>query len=296
MHKLAVAFTAAGLMTFGAYASSEPLVSDSFETGDMSTTNSAGFNWSNTSSTSIVTATTEVYKTSLLNEPAPSDSNWEAKTGDHALNFRYNAGKNWVEQRFQIGEAHPEIWMSFWLRVPNNYSHPTVEGASDNQKLISLWMDGYSTKGEGSTVNMEFRGSGGGSSYFYGKIAPGGYKGTGGDRGRAPFIQVPDDRGRWMHLVIHVASEKSAGASDGLLEVWRKWEGDSEYEKTQDLKNQPISLSSSVKGFSRGYLMGWANAAYPVDTEFLLDDFELSTEPLFSNSNAPNAPSKLVVR
>ncbi|WP_148862577.1 hypothetical protein [Marinobacter fonticola] len=296
MHKLVAAFTAAGIMAFGTVASSESLVSDSFESGNMSTTSSVGFDWSNTTSTSVVTATTEVFKTSLLNEPAPLDSNWQAKTGNHSLNFRYNVGKSWVEQRFQIGEAHPEIWMSFWLRVPTNYSHPTVAGASDNQKLFALWMDGYSTKGEGSTVSMEFRGSGGGSSYFYGKISPGGYKGTGGDRGAAPFIEVPGDRGKWMHLVVHAVSETSAGAADGVMEVWRKWEGNAEYVKTHDLKNQPISLSSSVKGFSRGYLMGWANAPYPVTTDFLLDDFELSTNPLFSSSNAPNAPSELVVR
>ncbi|MFT6907219.1 MAG: hypothetical protein ACJAS1_003896 [Oleiphilaceae bacterium] len=296
MNKLAVTFTAAGLLAFGTLASSKEIVTDSFESGDFSAPNTSGFSWSHTATTSVVTATTEVFNTSLLNEPAPEISQWEAKTGDHALMLRYNVGKSWTEQRFSFNEPQPDIWMSFWLRVPINFTHPEKGGAGDNQKLFFLWMDGYSTKGEGSSVGMEFRGNGQGGSYFYGKISPGGFNGTAGDRGLAPFIEVPGDRGRWMHLVVHVASENSAGSSDGLMEVWRKWEGDSEYTKTQDLKNQPIRLSSSVKGFSHGYLMGWANAVYPVETEFLIDDFNLSTTSLFSSSNVPSAPSGLRVR
>tara|TARA_R110002074_G_scaffold383969_1_gene564423 strand:+ start:21976 stop:22866 length:891 start_codon:yes stop_codon:yes gene_type:complete len=296
MNKIAVALTTAGLLTFGPFASSDTIVSDSFESGNLSTTSAYGFRWSDTKTTSVVTADTEVFVTSPVNRPAPETSQWEAKTGNYAMMLRYNVGKSWTEQRFSFSEPQPDIWMSFWLRVPTNFTHPVKGGAGDNQKLFFLWMDGYSTKGEGSSVGMEFRGNGRGGSYFYGKVSPGGNKGTAGDRGRAPFIDVPGDRGKWMHLVVHVASESSAGANDGLMEVWRKWEDDAKYIKTQDLKNQPIRLSSSVKGFSQGYLMGWANAVYPVETEFLLDDFNLSSTPLFSSSNAPNTPSDFDIR
>lgn len=296
MNKLSVAFVAASLLSFGAFASGESIVSDSFESGDLSSPGAPGFKWANNTGIAIVTPTTLVFQTTLLNEPAPLNSQWEAKSGNHALRFFYPAGHNWIEQRFSLRKPQPNIWMSFWLRVPTNYAHPKVKGASDNQKLFTLWMDGYSNKGEGSTVGMEFRGSGRGSSYFYGKVSPGGYTVTGIDQGRTQFIRIPNDRGRWMHLVVHVASETSTGANDGLMEVWRKWEGDSEYTKTHDLTNQKIRLSSGVKGFTHGYLMGWANAAYPVDTEFLIDDFELATTPLFSNVNAPSTPSGLVVK
>ncbi len=274
MYKLAVAFAASGLLAFGPSASSELVVSDSFESGDMSKTSAIGFRWSNTKKTSVVTSTTEVYSTSLINEPAPEHSQWEAKTGNHALMLRYKAGKSWTEQRFHWSEPLPEIWMSFWLRVPTNYAHPEVEGANDNQKLFRLWMDGYAQKGNGSTVGMSFRGNGYGGSYFFAKIA------GGGDKGRVPFISIPSDRSRWMHLVVHVKSESVPGENDGLMEVWKKWEGDSKYTKTHDFREQPIKLSSTKKGFASGYLMGWANAPYPVDTEFLIDDFKLSTSPL----------------
>jgi len=180
--------------------------------------------------------------------------------------------------------------MSFWLRVPTNYAHPKVEGAGDNQKLFRLWMDKYGTGRDGQKVGMEFRGAGGGSSYFYGKI------GSGSDLGRTRFITVPDDRGKWMHLVVHVNSESSPGAKNGLMEVWRKWEGEGDYTKTHDFKNRAINLGSEVKGFKKGYLMGWANAHYPVETDFLIDDFKLSTTPLFSTSTAPGSPTQFTIK
>jgi hypothetical protein len=290
MNKFAVALTAVSFFTFGTFANSSTIVSDSFESGDMSATGLAGFRWSLTEVTSVVTADTEVFVTSPVNIPAPETSQWEAKTGDHVLMLRYDAGRSWTEQKFYLSEPQPEIWMSFWLRVPKNYSHPERDVAADNQKLFRIWMDAYGHKGDGTTVGMEFRGNGRGGSYFYGKIA------GGGDKGSVPFISIPGDRGRWMHLVVHVNSESSPGEKDGLMEVWRKWDGDIDYTKTHDFKNQPIKLSSTKKGFASGYLMGWANAVYPVDTEFLLDDFELSTTPLFSSSTVPSAPSGLSVR
>lgn len=274
MYKFAVAFAASGLLAFGAPANSELLVEDSFESGDMSTSSTIGFRWSNTKVTSVVTADTEVFITSEVNRPAPESSQWEAKTGDHALMLRYDAGRSWTEQKFHWDEPQPELWMSFWLRVPTNYAHPEVEGANDNQKLFRLWMDDYGHKGDGSTVGMSFRGDETGGSYFFAKIA------GSGDKGRVPFITIPDDRGRWMHLVVHVKGESLPGEKDGLLEAWRKWEGDADYTKTHEFKEQPIKLSSTKKGFASGYLMGWANAVYPADTEFLIDDFKLSTTPL----------------
>lgn len=289
MHKLPFAFFLSSLLAFSTLANSELLVSDSFESGDMTTRNEIGFRWIITPKISVVTSTTEVFNTSLLNEPAPAISQWEAKTGEHALLLRYPAGEPRTEQNFIFDEPQPELWMSFWLRVPINYTHPKVKGASDNQKLFRLWMDKYSG-GDGKKVGMEFRGAGGGSSYFYGKI------GNSQDLDGARFITVPDDRGKWMHLVVHVDSESSPGAKDGLMEVWRKWEGESDYTKTHDFKNQPINLSSTVKGFRQGYLLGWANAHYPVETDFLIDDFELSTSPLFSSSTAPGTPTQFNVK
>jgi hypothetical protein len=148
MYRLAVAFAASCLLIFGTPASSELLVSDSFESGDMFTTNAADFRWSGPKVTSVVT---EVFVTSPVNLPAPEASQWETKTGKRALMLRYRAGKS---------------WMSFWLRVPTHYSHPKAEGANDNQKLFRLRVDVDGQKGDGSTVAMSYRGDGDGVPIF----------------------------------------------------------------------------------------------------------------------------------
>lgn len=294
MNKLSGVSAAAVLLTFASFASSETIVSDSFESGDMSKTSSYGFKWSDSKSNPVITVDALVPTTSSVNSPAPETSQWEAQSGSHALMMRYKTGINWKEKRFSFAAPQPEIWMSFWLRVPINYSHPDV-GVKDNQKLFYLWQDGYSSKGEGSSVGMEFRGDGNGGSYFYGKISAGDYTGSGGDSGKTQFITVPRDRGRWMHLVAHIKGESARGAGDGAFRVWRKWGNETDYTQTQNLTNRTIRIATAVPGFANGYLMGYANAAYPVDTEFLIDDFALSTTPLFSGSVAPNSPSGLIV-
>ena len=275
-------------------ATGAPLLVDSFESGDMSATNADGFNWGQNNRTSIVTSEAVVYSNGEKNISIPSGRDWDPLDGKHSLRFRYPAGSNMAEQRFELGKGYPEIWMSFWLKVPINFTHPT--SSPNNEKLFRLWMDGYDQDGVGSTVGMSFRGNGAGGSNFFAKVSAGDHSLVGGDTGSVPFIDVPGDRGKWMQLVVHVKSETSPGAQDGLMEVWRKWKGEAQYSKTHELVNQPIKLDSKVGGFSAGYLMGWANAPYTKDTEFLIDSFVLSEYPLIDNQNRPNAPKGLQVK
>jgi len=263
-------------------ANGDPLIVDSFESGDMAATNADGFDWGRNNRTSIVTSEAVVYNNGEKNIAIPSGRDWDPKHGEHSLRFRYAAGTNMAEQRFDMGKGYPEIWMSFWLKVPINFTHSSA--SPNNQKLFRLFMDGYSQRGEGSTVGMSFRANGEGGSNFFAKVGSGDFTIVGGDIGSVPFIKVPDDRGRWMKLVVHVKSESQPGLGDGVMEVWRKWENESSYSKTHDLRNKPIKLDSKVGGFAAGYLMGWANAPYSKDTEFLIDQFVLSKDSLLSDS------------
>jgi hypothetical protein len=286
--------TALALATLLASAANgEPLIVDSFESGDMSATNADGFDWGNNNRTSVVTADAVVYNNGEINVPIPSGRDWGPFDGEHSLRIRYARGEPMAEQRFDMGKGYPEIWMSFWLRVPVNFTHPS--STPNNQKLFRLYMDGYSQAGEGSTVGMSFRPNGEGGSNFFAKVSPGDLTIVGGDIDSVPFITVPDDRGRWMNLVVHVKSETQPGSQDGVMEVWRKWEGEQDYSKTHDLRNQPIKLDSTVGGFASGYLMGWANAPYSQDTEFLIDQFILSKDSLLSQTNQPSPPSDLKI-
>jgi hypothetical protein len=187
-----------------------------------------------------------------------------------------------TEQRFSIGSAQKELWASWWLRVPVNFEH--LDGpSSDNNKLFMFWMDDYSTRGDGSTVGMEYRPDGSGGSEWYVKVGSGRNTALGGDQGKGPFISYPSDQGRWMKIVVRIKAETSADAADGLMQVWRRWEGESSYTQTHNQTSQPIRIpSGGPNGITAGYLMGYANSAYGQTTEFLIDDFSLSTGSLLN--------------
>ena len=85
-----------------------------------------------------------------------------------------------------------------------------------------------------------------------------------------------------MTSVYKLVPSSSYTARDGSMEMWRRWEGESEYVKYFDYKNvdklnAPTDMSN---GFAHGYFQGWANSAYTEDTEWLIDKVEMSPESL----------------
>jgi hypothetical protein len=261
------------------------LVFDGFESARLST-DTNGFRWASTNRTSVVRSDgCVVFNGAVINTCGLEDRQWESRPGSggsHALRFRYASGQPMTEQRYSIGSAHPELWASWWLRVPINFRH--LDGpSSDNNKLFMFWMDDYSTRGDGSTVGMETRPDGSGGARWYVKVSPGRGSVLGGDQGSTPFISYPSDQGRWMKIVVRIKAETSAGAGDGLMQVWRRWEDEGSFTQTHNRTGQPIRLpSGGPNGFTAGYLMGYANSAYGPDTEFLIDDFTLSTTSLLN--------------
>lgn len=297
MNKLGLlaALTIASL--FAAPSHAETVLIDSFEDGDFSAPSGYGFGWGSANRTSIVSPE-GVYSNGNLSIAKPSGRDWNAKDGDFSLRFRYPAGEAMSEQRFQLGGAYPDIWFQYWVRVPTNYTHG---GSSpSNHKFFALWMDDYSSKGNGPTVAWEFWGAGGGSSNLAFHYSDGGNTVMGGHKQYTDFISVPSDRGRWMEITIHIKASSSSSSNDGVIELWRRWEGQSASQRTQLHKTTSADLPippGGPNGWAAGYLMGWANAAYSQDTEWLLDRIVISTESLLdsspsegSSSNAPKPP------
>lgn len=285
------------LLLFGSTANGAPLIVDSFESGDMSATNDDGFDWQRNNRTSVVTAEAAVYNNGDVYNPPKSGEDWSAFHGKHSLRFRYPAGQAMAEQRFRLGGAYRDIWFQYWVRVPTNYSH----GGSNpsNHKFFALWMDDYSSKGSGPTVAWEFWGTGGGSSNLAFHYSEGGYNVMGGHKQYTDFISVPRDRGRWMEITIHVKASSSGRSSDGVIELWRRWDGESadNRELLHRTTNAVLPVpSGGPNGWAAGYLMGWANAAYSQTTEWLIDHFTVSTDSLLGTEgvpeagNAPNPP------
>lgn len=289
--------TAATLLLLASTATSAPLIVESFESGDMSATNEDGFEWQRNNRTSVVTEEAAVYNNGEIYNPPKSGEDWSAFHGQHSLRFRYPAGEAMAEQRFLLGGAYRDIWFQYWVRVPTNYSHG---GSSpSNNKFFALWMDDYSSKGSGPTVAWEFWGTGGGSSNLAFHYSEGGYNVMGGHKQYTDFISVPNDRGRWMEITIHIKASSSGSSSDGIIELWRRWDGESPDNRELLHRTQDAVLpvpSGGPNGWAAGYLMGWANAAYSETTEWLIDHITISTESLLGTEGvsetgiAPNPP------
>lgn len=287
---------AVGMMSLACQkAFAEVIFQDGFESGDLLHTEN-GFSWSNPNSTGVAVVRDDGYVVSGSNAPegpfperryenAP-DSN-----GRHALGFRYKAGASSREKRFAIGGTYPELWISYWVRVPDNYSHGTL-GSPSNQKWFALWTDGYSQHGEGPTVVFNYWEEATGSRSTVSVHNIDGYK-SNHRESFSGFIRVPEDRGRWMHIVSQYKMASTPTAQDGIVRWWRRWEHETEYTTLADLNDVPLWPPDHTPGWAEGYVMGWVNAPYAQDTEFLWDDFTLSTTSLLDRDASPAPPSNV---
>jgi hypothetical protein len=257
------------------------LVIDTFETANMQPTlNNASFAWEGNIRTSIVTMNPgpiAVYNNGPIANPGSEGSDWTAKEGDYSLRFRYTAGAPVnTEQRWNLGGvAQPDLWIRYWLRVPVNYPAHTT----GNNKFFGLWMDSYNTN-LGSKVVLELWPGAGGSSYLKTEVRDrGGFAAT----NFLNFINYQTDRGRWMQLVYHAKASSSIGANDAVVETWRRWEDETAFTKLSDFQNVELRRPDDLalpQGWQGSFVMGFANQNYPEDTEFFIDNFELSTGAL----------------
>ena len=105
MNTLGPIAVAALALTLAAQSNAEILLVDSFETGDMSATNDQGFRWDRNNRTSIVSSDEVVYSNGETSIQMPSGRDWETIDEEHSLRFRYPAGSDMAEQRFDLGGA-----------------------------------------------------------------------------------------------------------------------------------------------------------------------------------------------
>jgi hypothetical protein len=232
-------------------AHSAPIFQDSFESGNLRATNPEGFWWGTPDRFSVVAQ--------------------NAKTGNYSLRALYEAGKYMTEQRFHLNKNYTDLWIGYWIRVPDNFYHGRL-----NNKFLSVWPETYDTRG---TVTWQTRPSGSGGAVLV--YQDGGV--TDNENDGKPFISVPGDRGRWMHVVAHVKSASSSTAKDGVIQFFRRWNGESSYTKIHEKLNANTWESgASAQGISHGFLMGWANDAYDQNTEWFIDDFTLSETSLLT--------------
>lgn len=288
----------------------DTIFSDDFESGDMLSTNQDGFSWGKNNGTSIVTTKplcgglplgdpTAIYNNKVIcNGPQTpaGDGDWNAKNGDNSLRFRYAANRNWTEQRFDLGIGYSEVWISYWIKVPANFSRGLTGGAANN-KWFKFWMGDFSLYDQAGVSQFNTQDwAGKPATNIDVVLAYDNADGVGGYSSRYVDYITPADSGRWMHIVYHMKASSGAGAKDGEISWYRKWENASSYETIADLNNIEIpigakSIANGYSGWSSGYLMGWANRPYTEDTEWLVDDFMVSTtSPLLPDQPRPKPP------
>lgn len=269
------------------------IVTDGFESGDLSSPGYANFNWEFMRATSLVTMSAAGNPTVIYTDTGPANNeltgdtrDWTAQTGENSMRFRYSASNDWhAEQDFEFTAAPAtDMWMSFDLRVPTNFNHGEFRtGLSGNNKLFRMYQGAYGTN-PSAFIGMEFRPNGSGGSVWYAMAAsaPGG---IGPVSANEPFITSPSDQGRWMRIWVHCRLNSSPGVPDAILEGWRAWidagtVGTPVKHFNVTGLDLPVNTDGGPAGLAHGYLMGYANSAYAEDTEFLMDNVVIGTEAL----------------
>jgi hypothetical protein len=252
---------------------------DSFESANMSTSNSFGFQWDSNNRTSIVYHDDNVNKVVWSNGPkdivVDDGRDWTAFDGNHSLRFRYPVGQNMSEQRFQLGSSLKDFWLSYWIRVPVNFQH-----GSQNNKFLSIWPKTYDKPG---TITWQTRPTSGGANLVY---QDGGV--TSGEDDPKLFIRYDRDLGRWMNVVVYVKSATSSSANDGIIRLYRRWADENRYTIIHNKENANTwDVTASEQGISQGYFMGWANDPYDTDTEWLIDSIVISDSTLLTIPKSP---------
>jgi hypothetical protein len=260
---------------------SSTFFSGSFESGSLAKENTSTFTWTDASNTSVVTSVSK-----------------NGDAGTKTLQFTYAAGAFEAEQRFSLAKPYPEIWIRYWARVPTNFKHNQPgAGWPTNCKLFALWMDEYSAKGNGPTVIWEFWGNGKNGSDLTVHYSEGKYTITGEHLQGKPFITYPSDQGRWMQILLHVRASSKAGANDGLIETYRRWDIESSFTKLHNVANINIPApSGGPNGWKAGYFMGWSNPSYVEKTLWYINDVEFSDTSLLALESKPNAPSATLIK
>src|SRR5690606_31471253 len=136
-------YISTGLISLGFFLSLPALAqisfSDSFESRDLSGNQSLEFIWGSLNRTGLVTTDPILGDLVIFNRQGPVElqqtepKGWQAKHGSVAMRFDFPAKVGaWAEQNFSLANPQKELWLRYWLKVPNNFRHGTG-GATNNK-------------------------------------------------------------------------------------------------------------------------------------------------------------------
>lgn len=234
---------------------SQTIFEDNFDSGK------ASINWTDLSYVTVA--------------PLPVET---GRTG-YGLRFRYVGNTNdtidaTAEARFDLKAEYTDISMEFDLFIPSNYIHIRPSDRADNNKFFRLWRVTY---GQGdqigaSTVSQSDSGSTIGADY---KQQPS----WGVSTALSPYNNfiTNDDLGRWMSIKINAVAPKS-DTQKGTIQIWKNGQLIVRVDSVADSE-------AGEQGWRYGYLLGWANSGFRVDTDLYIDNVKMFVEQ--------NRPSKV---
>lgn len=250
----------------------EVVFSDAFSSSDLSKTMGKA-KWTNRTNVEVV-------------------SNGKAISGQESAKFRFPGNQDpdkdsWAELRFDLGNTYPELWIQYYLFVPENYEH---RGESwSNNKFLRLWARDYKDR-EKVGFSLLWRGDGGSDLNSEWSVNGGGLGTKIHRTGAGDAFITTADQGKWIKVRVQAKAAQS-GDVNGTLRLWKNDELIIDH---ADLINN-FHLDS-LHAYQFGYILGWANSGFDEQTEFYLDDVVIATSvndlEAISNSNSlPNPPT-----
>jgi hypothetical protein len=285
---------AAALLLAATAGSAELLFHDDFSTADVSRYNDR-FRW----------GTGNVPSTGAGADTFDRIAGPNGKTVN-ARRFRYGT---WQEQRFHLTQsatesrtpngpsnvAYPEIWVSYWMRVPANYYHRSSGGSAghNNKGWLYLWKDAYEYWTNSYSDDQVTPTS---MSLHWWPTDPTGtsrvtvvasrYRENWGNRSNmtyvAPERQIPgapsrsfnfleSEYGQWVHFTFGLRVASSETANDGFARIYVNGT------LAMAMEGLNSGANPGKNGFDRGYIMGYHNSGYAETTAYYITDFKIGT-------------------
>ena len=254
------------LLLVPSYSSGAVFFEDSFESGDFTYYDpTSGAGWTGVD-----------YGTA--NEE-PEVNTVKPHTGTYSASFTFEGNSDlgddaFSELRYTLGTQQTEVYMSYWIYFPANYTTRDSGGANNN-KLIRLWGD--DEVNDDTRVGMS---SSLGDKVFF-EAKESGWPLELDCGGTMDPLEGSDTwniiKDQWVYIEMHLKLD--SGSGDGALQLW--------------INNVLVSNNTNLSwidapcasGFFRhGYLLGWANSGFDEDTTVYIDDVTFSTTRIGEDS------------
>ncbi len=221
-----------------------------------------------------------------------------AHSGTKSLRLEYNnynpnlSSQASDEQRFNFTPSK-EVWFEYYIYFPSgneglglNKYYQRVPSSSGNDKFFTIWADNYQgmpravfqtwptgSNGDNFMNIGRTEGNNTAQGYYDTVLYPdtsSSYQ-TGTYGNHAGFVGADVTRGQWAQIRIHI-KVADVNQSNGEEEMWINGQ------PVIQILNDPYYDPSGQTNYqSHGYLMGWANSGFNVNTSVFIDDFKMYT-------------------